>query len=186
MKRGEKIIYFILACIPIGFILFLLAMVNVLFFLLGVIVVLLILVILKNAYPQMFSWKKDKPVTRGPSTVMPNSEKFKPVVEEPKVYMVLSGREDFGARRISINKASYSIGRGRDNDFSLEGTQISRHHLKIEYNSVESICYAIDAGSSNGTYLNSERMIAGQRYRLIQGDRLMIDGRIFIVEYARY
>ena len=35
---------------------------------------------------------------------------------------------------------------------------------------MENTCYAIDNGSVNSTYLNSERLTAGQRCRLIQGD----------------
>ena len=51
---------------------------------------------------------------------------------------------------------------------------------------MEDVCYAIDNGSVNGTFLNSERMAPGERYRLIQGDRLRIDDRDFEVDYANY
>ena len=61
-----------------------------------------------------------------------------------------------------------------------------RHHLRIEYDEMEDVCYAIDNGSVNGTFLNSERMAPGERYRLIQGDRLRIDDREFEVDYANY
>ena len=109
-----------------------------------------------------------------------------PAPARSQVFMVLTGQEDFGARRITVNKTSYNIGRDKNNDFVIEGGRISRRHLRIEYNGIEEICYAIDADSSNGTFLNGERMVPGQRYRLIQGDRIMIDDRSFVVEYAHY
>ena len=68
----------------------------------------------------------------------------------------------------------------------INDARIGRHHLRIEYSVGESTAYAIDLGSMNGNYLNSERMIKGQRYRLIDGDQLMIDDRPYVVDYAHY
>ena len=181
MNQRKGIIYLILALIPVAFILFLLAMVNVLFLLLGIIALLAGLIVLKKKKPEWFSaGSKPEPPSARPT----GRNELRP--EQPQVYMVLAGREDFGARRITVNKTSYSIGRGPDNDFVIDGSQISRHHLRIEYNPVEKICYAIDTGSKNGTYINSQRMTEGQRYRLVRGDRVMIDDRSFVVEYAHY
>ncbi len=182
MSRGQKAVYIILAAIPVLFILFLLAMVNVLLMLAGVVLVLGALLLIKQKNPDLFSFGKKAEEEHKPS--LTDRPEIKPA--KPQVYMVLTGREDFGARRIIVNKTSYSIGRGVDNDFVIDGAQISRHHLKIEYNSVENVCYAIDTGSANGTFLNTERMVEGRRYRLIQGDRIMIDDRAFVVEYAHY
>ena len=184
MNRGKKIVYFILGLIPVLFLLFLLAMVNVLLMLVGVIAILAALLVVKQKKPELFAGLKRESAQPQPAPTKRNA----PPQPQPKaqVYMVLSGREDFGARRIMVNKPSYSIGRGVDNDFVIEGAQISRHHVRIEYNPLEDVCYAIDTGSVNGTFLNAERMIEGQRYRLLQGDRLMIDDRTFVVEYAHY
>ena len=182
MSRGQKAVYIILAAIPVLFILFLLAMVNVLLMLAGVVLVLGALLLIKQKNPDLFSFRKKAEEEHKPA--LTDRPEIRPA--KPQVYMVLTGREDFGARRIIVNKTSYSIGRGVDNDFVIDGAQISRHHLKIEYNSVENVCYAIDTGSANGTFLNTERMVEGRRYRLIQGDRIMIDDRAFVVEYAHY
>lgn len=181
MKGRKNVVYLILALIPVAFALFLLAVSNVLLFLAGVIAVLAGLILLKKRKPEWFAREKEpEPPAPGPT----GRNELRP--EKPQVYMVLAGREDFGARRITVNKTNYSIGRGTDNDFVIDGTHISRHHLRIEYNAVEKLCYAIDTGSKNGTYINSQRMAEGQRYRLVQGDRLMIDDRAFVVEYAHY
>ena len=181
MNRGKIIVYLILMLIPIVFILFLLAMVSPLLLLLGLIALLAGLVVLKQKKPEWFEVKAKE---EQPAFVPTKRNELQP--EKPQVYMVLAGREDFGARRITVNKISYSIGRGPDNDFVIDGNRISRHHLRIEYNPVEKICYAIDTGSQNGTYINSQRMVEGQRYPLIQGDHVMIDDCAFVVEYAHY
>lgn len=179
----SKIVIWVLIAVPVLMILFLLALVNVLLMLVGVIVVLAILLVLRNRKPEWFSFsQKQEEVPLQPST----HDSFNPEDEKKRVYMVLAGHGDFGARRIMINKTSYYIGRSDDNDFSIDGSKISRHHLEIRYDEKEQVCYAVDNQSRNGTYLNSVRMEPFRSYRLVQGDHIMIDGRDFTVEYARF
>ena len=182
MNGKKKIIYFVLCAVPVAAVLFLLAINNVLYPLLGIIAVLAVLVILKQRKPELFRWKSEEDET-GPEPPVPPEPQSEPT---PRVYMVLAEREAHGAQRITVNKTSYGIGRGKDNDFVVEGSRIGRHHLRIEYDAAEDACYAVDMGSVNGTYLNSVKMKTGERYRLLQGDRLMIDDHAFAVEYARY
>lgn len=178
MKQRRNIVFFILCAIPVAAILFLLAIANVVYFLLGLIVVLGGLVALKRWKPELFPGKRVEG-KRGGKTPPP------PPPPE-KVYMVLSEREAHGAQRIMLNKTVYSIGRGRGNDFVVESPRIGRRHLRVEYSVSDNICYAIDLGSVNGTFLNSERMEKGRRYPLHQDDRLMIDDHAFVVDYGHY
>ncbi|MBQ3079547.1 MAG: FHA domain-containing protein [Clostridia bacterium] len=180
MDKSKKILILILIAIPVLFILFLLAVINVLYLFLAIIALLAGVVLLKKFKPEFFQKSKPpEPISTSPT----NSDRPH---DRAQVYMVLAGSEDFGVRRIAVNKTYYRIGRAVDNDFVIDSKKISRHHMKIEFNAVENACYAIDSGSSNGTYLNNVRMIEGQRYKLAQGDRLMIDERIFVVNYAHY
>lgn len=181
MESAKKIVIAVLIAIPVLFGLFLLAAANVLYMLLALIVLLCFLLLLRRQRPEWFR-RRPKPEPLQPSTTSFSI----PGEDKKRVYMVLDGRTDFGARRIMVNKANYYIGRSDDNDFSLEGSKISRHHLQITYSRREQICYAMDKDSANGTYLNSVRMVPGRPYKLNQGDHLMIDGRDFEVEYARY
>lgn len=181
MNRKKNIIYFVLCAVPVIAVLFILAVNNVLYLLLGIVVVLAVLVLLKQKKPELFIWMSRKNARpEPPAPPRPISE------PAARVYMVLAEREAHGAQRITVNKATYEIGRGKDNDFVVEGPRIGRHHLRIEYDAAEDACYAVDMGSVNGTYLNSNKMKKGERYRLIQGDRLMIDDHAFAVEYAHY
>ena len=172
MKQGNNI-YFILCAIPIVAMLIFLAIVNPLYFLLGLILVLVGLVLLKRQKPEWF--RREKPDGKGRKT-----QPLPPTPPQSKTYMVLSEKE------ITMNKTVYRIGRDKNNDFVMDNPRIGRHHLRIEYNEAESVCYAVDMGSMNGTYLNSERMEKGRRYRLLQGARLTIDDHTFLVEYGHY
>lgn len=183
MDRRKAILISVLVGIPVLFILFVLAITNVLLLFLGIILILCGAIVLKNKKPELFT-KKQSETPRSPLEASPTDKDDDH--RRANVYMVLNGSEDYGARCIAINKKYYTIGRSLDNDYVIDGRKISRHHIKIEYNEVEEICYAIDNGSVNGTSLNSERMIEGQRYRLEPGDILMIDDRTFVVEYAHY
>src|SRR5262249_44294021 len=61
-----------------------------------------------------------------------------------------------------------TIGRRADNHLVLDEDNISRQHLCIERHDDERY-YALDMGSSNGTYLNDERI---QSAPLNDGDTL--------------
>lgn len=167
--------------IPVVFLLVLLAAINILLLFVAVILILLVLLLIREKNRDFFiEWFT---VEAESAEAIEKSSAETPLSE---VRMVLSSDNDFYARRIMVNKDRYCIGRSWDNDFKIEGKSIGRHHLEIVYNKDENVCYAEDLGSLNGTYLNDARMIVGKRYRLTQGDRLMIDDRMFTVEYAHY
>lgn len=183
MSRGRYIAYSILIAIPVLAVLVLLALVNVLYLLLGIVLLLVCLYVLKRKKPGLFSWMHH----RGPEEVFPTDqtprEKEKRIA---KVYVILSEQDIHDDHRITVTKTQFYIGRDEGNDYVLHDMHIGRRHLRIEYNPDEGICYAVDLGSVNGSYLNSQKMVAGERYQLTQGDRIMLDDRPFEVEYAHY
>lgn len=89
-----------------------------------------------------------------------------PYLLELKPHIVIKGLEvgvtqPFGETRVTI-------GRGADNHLRLDEDNISRRHLCVERRDDEQY-YAVDMGSSNGTYLNDERI---QTTPLKDGDSL--------------
>lgn len=86
---------------------------------------------------------------------------------------VIRGR-DLG-KRFEINSPRVELGRDSDNDFQIHDTEVSRHHAAIS-TSQEGLELK-DLDSSNGTYLNGER-IAIQR--LQNGDRVQL-GRTLMI-----
>jgi pSer/pThr/pTyr-binding forkhead associated (FHA) protein len=54
----------------------------------------------------------------------------------------------------------------------LEGDSVSRKHCHFEQRNA--IWWAVDDNSTNGTYVNDDRMLPGNEVRLVDGDRVRL------------
>jgi tRNA A-37 threonylcarbamoyl transferase component Bud32 len=72
---------------------------------------------------------------------------------------------------------SLVIGRSKNADICLDDQMLSRQHVKVEARA--GIAIVSDLASSNGTFLNGERV---KESRLATGDQIKIGGHIFHVE----
>src|SRR5665647_2055045 len=77
-----------------------------------------------------------------------------------------------------LNKPKLIIGSDPACDIVIPGVSVSRKHLVIE--TERDTFYAIDQGSSNGSYLNEERLVPGRKVEFTSffpirlGDNILI------------
>lgn len=64
-----------------------------------------------------------------------------------------------------------SVGRTKDSDLALDHTSVSKMHASLLLNSEAKLVVA-DTGSTNGTYLNGERIAYGKAIEIFEGDKL--------------
>ena len=69
-----------------------------------------------------------------------------------------------------VKRPVLTIGRKADNDIRLEDTTVSTHHAKLQ--ALPDGIYIEDTDSTNGTYVNGERVTS--RLRLFDGDVVVI------------
>ncbi|MEF3120776.1 DUF3662 and FHA domain-containing protein [Kocuria flava] len=72
---------------------------------------------------------------------------------------------DLGGERYSLNADSIVLGRSAEADITVEDTGVSRRHLEIRRQGEHFV--AVDLGSTNGSYVDGERVIG--RAELVNG-----------------
>jgi diguanylate cyclase (GGDEF)-like protein len=74
-------------------------------------------------------------------------------------------------KRATIGRGTFQIGRSSKNDLPIDQESVSRHHARITSGSARGFQIE-DLGSTNGTYLNDER-VSGRRL-LKDGDQIRV------------
>jgi len=93
----------------------------------------------------------------------------------PQTWWLVSEQMEFPLRAGGITR----LGRARTNDFQLEGVRVSRFHAEIAH-SPEGY-FLVDKGSTNGTFLNEEKIPAEKLHSLRVGDRVRFGDAAFVV-----
>ncbi len=78
---------------------------------------------------------------------------------------------------LHLEKEIITIGRDQDNDLPLRNPQVSRHHARLRRIGTTHIIE--DLGSTNGTFVNGERVTSRQ---LAPGDQIQIS--VFVIAYS--
>jgi pSer/pThr/pTyr-binding forkhead associated (FHA) protein len=95
-----------------------------------------------------------------------------------KARLIERATEDKQTREIPITQTELLIGRGADCELRLGVPDVSRHHCLIRVTDDEALL--VDLGSSNGTYLNGERVRS--QAVLHSGDLLQVGECQFVVD----
>jgi len=92
-------------------------------------------------------------------------------------------------KKIAVEKNYYFsliVGKGSEANVKLDNERISRNHLQLIYNSEGSL-HVTDLGSTNGTFLNGFKLVAGEDNLLKPKDKLQlsgVNGILIVVEKA--
>lgn len=78
-------------------------------------------------------------------------------------------------KRFLLDTSPMRIGRGGENHIVLDGDSVSRRHAHLEQRAIA--WWAVDDGSTNGTYVNDDQIAREQS--LVNGDRIKIGPTIF-------
>jgi pSer/pThr/pTyr-binding forkhead associated (FHA) protein len=108
----------------------------------------------------------------------------KPVAEAEIFYAVFSLQGK--ARRVELRfkeKERRSVGRTKENDLSLDDPSVSKIHAALVMNS-ESQLMVADTGSTNGTFINDERIAYGRAFVIKAADRVKFGTIEVVFEHA--
>ena len=87
--------------------------------------------------------------------------------------LIEPGSDTQRKRETLIAKEEFLIGRGADCDLRVHEDDISRHHCLIHLRSNEAILS--DLGSSNGTFVNGQRVLS--QVTLKSGDEILLGNK---------
>jgi serine/threonine protein kinase len=85
-------------------------------------------------------------------------------------------------REHPLHEGENSVGRVADNDLVIAEAPVSRCHAKITCAGLR--CEVVDLGSTNGTYVNDERVEPGEARLLMPGDKLCLGTVCFEAVYS--
>lgn len=100
--------------------------------------------------------------------------------EEPEVHaLIYQGRKDLP--NLELEVFPYIVGKGEKGiDGRLEIPTISRIHSQLDY--INDNYFIMDLNSTNGTFLNGERLPPNRKQSLSVGDRIQFAGETYIFQ----
>lgn len=93
-------------------------------------------------------------------------------IGRPDPYFIV--HEDSHMRRVMLKSFPYTLGRARDCSLVLDENGVSRLHARLDYTHEQ--VTITDLGSTNGTYVNRQRIEPHKPRRLKSGDTVNLGG----------
>lgn len=117
--------------------------------------------------PVRISFRRDSELRAGDFEIASSTEKANgaaPAQARPNVPAAPSRKPvrlqpvlDIDGQRYSLNAPSIVLGRSSEADILVEDTGVSRRHLEIR--TTNGVSSAVDMGSTNGSYVNGQRVV---------------------------
>jgi hypothetical protein len=117
--------------------------------------------------PVRFTFRHDASLKGGDFEVVSRTEKGAPRPNIPaapsRQPVQLSPVLEIDGQRYSLNADSVVLGRSSEADIVVDDTGVSRRHIEIRTES--GTAYAVDLGSTNGSYVNGQRVSGSAELR---------------------
>jgi two-component system NtrC family sensor kinase len=109
------------------------------------------------------------------STLRRSSNHFQSHLQTVASLFVIQGRDQGTRFELDSDSATFPLGREAGNRIQLHDTEVSRHHAEIRRAGEQFVLS--DLGSSNGTFVNNQRV---ERRELASGDQVQIGRTVML------
>lgn len=189
MSRKQAIFLFVFIILITLIGLFVLAVYSIWFMLGAVLAIVVILILLLQSKPDFFSFlRKEK--KQPPAVNHAQQQNYGQFGYLPSLILVTGGSSKSNTLtggQIVVSKETFSIGRSTGCDYSIpQAHDISRKHCVIRFDSALETSFLMDNGSSNGTFLNGERLDPMKEYPIRNGDSIQMGSLRYIAQTAHY
>ena len=89
-------------------------------------------------------------------------------------------KSSYGQTILEPTPYPYNVGRAPDNQLVVNDIKVSSHHAQIRPDGDGYVI--VDLGSSNGTFVNEQRLVPNQSHILSSNDRIRIGDTTFVFE----
>lgn len=185
LNRKEKLLAFYVAAALIVFALFMAAINSIPLMLVIILVVAVGAGLLYKYIPGFFDFLK-KPPKRDETKPFTSMSAPLSHMDEKRTYLMLVGVNASGAETIVMDQTPFTVGRGKRCSYRCQDPMVSTSHLRLEYNEHDKQCYVTDMNSTNGTFVNGEKLMPNQQHELRAGDLLQIAFTAYTVEYVHF
>ena len=87
-------------------------------------------------------------------------------------------------RRAGAVEEAITVGRSPQNDIVLYNRLISKNHAQLFISPAERACHLLDLDSTNGTFLNGDKLTPQQKYKLADGDEISLGPQAKVVYFS--
>jgi type III secretion system YscQ/HrcQ family protein len=97
-----------------------------------------------------------------------------------KLTIIQSHRSQPGSIESTFDQTEVRLGRGEENELSLSGASISKHHGRLFFR--DNTYFVEDLGSLLGTYLNGKKLVPHEATKVRSGDQIVIFPHVFTMK----